>query len=27
LWSEHNRAMDGTTHGESEYLEVVAVRG
>jgi len=27
LWSEHNRATDGTTHVESEYLEVVAVRG
>ncbi len=27
LWSEHNRATDGSTHVESEYLEVVAVRG
>jgi hypothetical protein len=27
LWSEHNRAMDGTTHVESKYLEVVAIRG
>jgi SAM-dependent methyltransferase len=26
LWSEHNRATDGTTHVEAEYLEVVAVR-
>jgi len=26
LWSEHNRATDGTTHIESEYLEVMAVR-
>lgn len=23
LWSEHNQAADGTTHVESEYLEVV----
>ena len=27
LWSEHNLATDGTTHVESEYLEVVAKRG
>jgi ubiquinone/menaquinone biosynthesis C-methylase UbiE len=27
LWSEHNRATDGTIHVESEYLEVVAIRG
>lgn len=27
LWSEHNLATDGTTHVESEYLEVVATRG
>lgn len=27
LWSEHNLAADGTTHVESEYLEVIAVRG
>jgi SAM-dependent methyltransferase len=27
LWSEHNRATNGTTHVESEYLEVVAIRG
>ena len=26
LWSEHNRATDGTTHVESEYLEVVATK-
>jgi SAM-dependent methyltransferase len=26
LWAEHNRAADGTTHVESEYLEVVATR-
>ena len=26
LWSEHNRATDGTTHVESEYLEVIATR-
>ena len=26
LWSEHNLATDGTTHVESEYLEVVATR-
>jgi len=26
LWTEHNRAIDGTTRCESEYLEVVAVR-
>ena len=26
LWSEHNRATDGTTHVEAEYLEVVATR-
>jgi SAM-dependent methyltransferase len=26
LWSEHNRATDGTTHVASEYLEVVATR-
>ncbi len=26
LWGEHNRATDGTTSYESEYLEVVAVR-
>jgi hypothetical protein len=25
LWSEHNRAGDGTTRVESEYLEVIAV--
>ena len=23
LWSEHNRAVDGTTHVQSEYLEVL----
>jgi SAM-dependent methyltransferase len=27
LWSEHNRATDGTTHVEAEYLEVMAIRG
>lgn len=26
LWSEHNRATDGTTEVESEYLEVIAIR-
>ncbi len=26
LWTEHNRATDGTTRYESEYLEVVALR-
>lgn len=26
LWTEHNRATDGTTEVESEYLEVIAVR-
>jgi hypothetical protein len=26
LWTEHNRATDGTTFLESEYLEVVAIR-
>jgi hypothetical protein len=25
LWSDHNRATDGTTRVEAEYLEVVAV--
>jgi SAM-dependent methyltransferase len=27
LWSNHNRATDGTTQCEAEYLEVVALRG
>ena len=27
LWTEHNTATDGTTRYDSEYLEVVAVRG
>lgn len=27
LWMEHNRATDGTASVESEYLEVIAVRG
>jgi len=27
LWTENNRATDGTTLGESQYLEVIAVRG
>ncbi|HEX4945177.1 MAG TPA: class I SAM-dependent methyltransferase [Blastocatellia bacterium] len=26
LWTEHNQATDGTTHVESEYLEVIATR-
>ena len=26
LWSAHNRATDGTTHVESEYLEVVLTK-
>jgi SAM-dependent methyltransferase len=26
LWTEHNLATDGTTHVESEYLEVVAIK-
>jgi SAM-dependent methyltransferase len=26
LWSEHNLATDGTTHVESEYLEVVTIK-
>jgi hypothetical protein len=26
LWTEHNSDTDGTTHYDSEYLEVVAVR-
>jgi SAM-dependent methyltransferase len=26
LWTENNKATDGTTHIESEYLEVVAIR-
>ncbi len=25
-WAQHNKAMDGTTHVEAEYLEVVATR-
>ena len=25
LWSENNRATDGTTYVESEYLEVIAI--
>jgi hypothetical protein len=25
LWADHNRATDGTTRVQSEYLEVVAV--
>jgi SAM-dependent methyltransferase len=25
LWSDHNRAMDGTTRVQSEYLEVIAI--
>jgi SAM-dependent methyltransferase len=27
LWKENNRATDGTTHVEAEYLEVIASRG
>lgn len=27
LWAEHNRATDGTTLVEGEYLEVIATRG
>jgi hypothetical protein len=27
LWTENNQATDGTTHGDSQYLEVIAVRG
>ena len=27
LWTEHNRATDGTTRYDSEYLEVEAIRG
>ena len=27
LWTGNNRATDGTTLGESQYLEVIAVRG
>ncbi|MFL6416407.1 MAG: methyltransferase domain-containing protein [Bryobacteraceae bacterium] len=26
LWSAHNKATDGTTHVDGEYLEVVAIR-
>ena len=25
LWTDHNRATDGTTRVQSEYLEVIAV--
>jgi SAM-dependent methyltransferase len=27
LWTENNRATDGTTLGDAQYLEVIAVRG
>jgi hypothetical protein len=27
LWENNNRARDGSTLVESEYLEVVAIRG
>ena len=27
LWTQQNRATDGTTRYEAEYLEVIAVRG
>jgi len=27
LWSRHNRANDGTTRVDAEYLQVVAIRG
>ena len=26
LWTENNRATDGTTRGDAQYLEVIAVR-
>jgi len=26
LWSRHNRATDGTTRVDAEYLQVVAVK-
>ena len=26
LWSRNNHASDGTTHVDSEYLEVIAIR-
>jgi hypothetical protein len=26
LWSAHNQAEDNSTHVESEYLEVIAIR-
>ena len=26
LWSRHNRAIDGTTRVDAEYLQVIAVR-
>jgi hypothetical protein len=26
LWTINNLAVDGTTHVESEYLEVIAIR-
>ena len=26
LWTDHNRAADGTTQVESEYLEIIAIR-
>src|SRR5258706_12326006 len=27
LWSAHNKAVDGTTKVDAEYLEVIATRG
>jgi SAM-dependent methyltransferase len=27
LWTEHNRATDGTTHVHGEYLQVIATKG
>lgn len=26
LWTQHNRAANGTTHVEAEYLEIIAIR-
>jgi hypothetical protein len=27
LWSSHNKAVDGTTKVDAEYLQVIAIRG
>jgi hypothetical protein len=27
LWSRHNRATDGTTRVDAEYLQILAIRG